>query len=32
MLDYLTKEESIGYNIIKGNTKTVLIRNEYDNV
>lgn len=31
MLDYLTKEESIGYNIIKGNTKTVLIRNEYDN-
>lgn len=31
MLNYLTKEESIGYNIIKGNTKTVLIRNEYDN-
>ena len=25
MLGYLTKEESIGYNIIKGNTKTVLI-------
>lgn len=31
MLGYLTKEESIGYNIIKGNTKTVLIRNEYNN-
>ena len=31
MLDYLTKEESLGYNIIMGNTKTVLIRNEYDN-
>lgn len=29
MLDYLTYEESLGYNIIRGNTKTVLIRNEY---
>ena len=31
MLDYLSYEESLGYNIIQGNTKTVLIRNEYDN-
>lgn len=31
MLGYLTEEESLGYNIIMNNSKTVLIRNEYDN-
>ena len=31
LIDYLTKEESIAYNIIMNNSKTVLIRNEYDN-
>ena len=30
MLGYLTEEESLGYNIIMNNSKTVLIRNEYD--
>ena len=31
MLGYLTEEESLGYNMIMGNSKTVLVRNEYDN-
>lgn len=31
LIGYLTKEESIAYNIIMNNSKTVLIRNEYDN-
>ena len=31
MLGYLNKEESLGYNIITNNSKTILIRNEYDN-
>jgi len=31
MLGYLTEEESLGYNIIMSNSKTVLITNEYDN-
>lgn len=31
MLGYLTEEESLGYNIIMNNSKTILIRNEYDN-
>ena len=30
MIGYLTEEESLGYNIIMNNSKTVLIRNEYD--
>lgn len=31
LIGYLTKEESIAYNIIMNNSKTVVIRNEYDN-
>lgn len=31
LIGYLTKKESLGYNIITNNTKTFLIRNEYDN-
>lgn len=31
MLGYLTEEESLGYNIIMSNSKTVLITNEYGN-
>lgn len=31
LLGYLTEKESLGYNLISNNSKTVLIRNEYNN-
>lgn len=31
LLGYLNEQESLGYNLIMNNTKTALIRNEYDN-
>ena len=30
-IGYLTEKESLGYNLIANNTKTILIRNEYEN-